>query len=390
MRLTRQSRACPILVAGFIALGACMPTDPPTSARTSPSRSPTPPQPAETAVETKVIERRLNFVQGAGTRGALRYQIPYGRGPGHVYFADYCVPPEDCAPPCPCEVPAVPTAFDIDDKSRLWVYDTASARLAVFGPDGSWRFAVALGEIGYRGGDIQIVGEDAVALTQDDESRAVGIRIDSDGTVLGRTHIELDGEPIDLYRLAVFGTRAFGAAFAGSRLSEYETFIEVFITDEDPLRAQEAEGWPTPTGTLLFPDFAGDTLIPLEVDGPEPWSREVHFDLRQKFNGRWKTKNGVVSWGDIEIDHEGAIHLIVSAGTFGKEPRGSYYWYLKAGPDGTVGRPIRLREPDRDDGGQQLRRLTLDADGEPFAMWTEQEGLVIESLVELETQSLPE
>lgn len=184
MRLTRQSRACPILVAGLIALGACMPTDPPTSARTSPSRSPAPPQPAETAVETKVIERRLNFVQGAGTRGALRYQIPYGRGPGHVYFADYCVPPEDCAPPCPCEVPAVPTAFDIDDKSRLWVYDTASARLAVFGPDGSWRFAVALGEIGYRGGDIQIVGEDAVALTQDDESRAVGIRIDSDGTAL--------------------------------------------------------------------------------------------------------------------------------------------------------------------------------------------------------------
>lgn len=91
----------------------------------------------------------------------------------------------------------------------------------------------------------------------------------------------------------------------------------------------------------------------------------------------------------MEVADDGAIHFIISAGTFGKHPQHGL-WYLKVGPDGTVGKRIRLREAERDNHGQAVRVLTLDEEGRPFAMWTDRDALVIESLARLETRSLPQ
>jgi hypothetical protein len=171
-------------------------------------------------------------------------------------------------------------------------------------------------------------------------------------------------------------------------LEDEELFAEL-IPQGNRVIAKEAAGWPLLDQTLEYPRQVLDATIPLHVVGGSEWAKDMSFDFVMRVGGRPLTPRGIVSWGDMEIDQEGAIHILVFAGTDRRGRNVDGIWYLKVSPAGAVGRPIKLKDPTRDDGGQASRRLTLSADGEPFAMWTDAEGLRIETLAPLEQLSLP-
>lgn len=282
----------------------------------------------------------------------------------------------------------MPYAFDIDPSGRVWILDPTVPRIAVFDRGSRGVFDVPLGDIGHRGSDLQMIGEQAIATFQDLGFKTIVLEMSLEGDKLRTRHIKLDGKRIDTTGLDVVGDEIFSSAFVGP-LEEVEQFVEIELPPNGPALATEAEGWPLGAGLLRVTNSYEELTIPLDYVAPVgSWSKKVRFVLRQRVAGETKSKNGSISWADMEIDPEGAIHLVVFAGTYGGQ-RDDGSWYLKVGPNGTVGRPIRLRDPERDDQGQAPRRLTLDARGTPFAMWADRGAVVIESLALLEQRSLP-
>lgn len=373
-----------VLVACFV-LGACV-SEP--ESRPPPRDQPDrrQPSPSPPVIETQVITRTLNF-ERSGTRGRVVHVLPYGRGKGEVGFAEACTPPADCEPPCPCTAPVVPAAFDIDSRGRVWILDTVIPRVTVFDQRSRWRFDVALGRMGHRASDLQLAGGRALALLQDYEFHARAVEVDMGGQRGSARRVREGGSFVAVDALDVVGDRVFGTAFVGP-LEDEEVFLELPLSGTGAIVANRVDGWPLLDGTLLYPEYE-EMTIPLEFSsGVDAWKVDIRFRLRQRVDDRRRQRKGVVTWANFEIDHHGGLHLLIFSGTFGRH-RNDGWWYLKVGPDGTVGDPIRLRDPERDDEGQQPRRLTLDASGEPYAMWTDNEGVVIESLEVLESRSLP-
>lgn len=333
------------------------------------------------------VHRTLDF--GAQSRrGRTRWLIPYGRAEGTVGFAQACVPPEDCEPPCPCEVPIVPSAFDIDKRGRLWVLDPVVPRVAVFSADGRFGVEVPLGELGYRSLDLQVVGDRVLLAVQDRDFYGRFIEFDLKGSRRSSLPVLHKGRRAGVYgRVDVVNDRMFHAILVGP-LEDEGLFAEM-VPQAGRVIAREAAGWPLLDQTLEYPPGALDATIPLHVMGPNGWAVDISFEFVMRLGSRRLTSPGIVSWGDMEIDHEGAIHLLVFAGTDRRRKNVDGLWYLKVSPEGDVGRLVKLREPERDDGSQASRRLTLSANGEPFVMWTDAEGLRIETLAPLENRSLP-
>lgn len=318
----------------------------------------------------------------------MKWLIPYGRTTGTVGFAETCVPPEDCQPPCPCEVPIVPTAFDVDHRDRLWVLDPVVPRVAVFSPDGRPEFEVPLGELGYRSLDLQVVDDRVLVAVQDRDFHGRFIEFDLRASRRGSIPVLHKGRRAGIYgRVDVVGHRMFHSILVGP-LEDEELFVEL-VPQAGRIIARGTAGWPLLDQTLEYPPGALDATIPLHVVGLNGWAIDISFEFVMELGSRRLTPPGIVSWGDMEIDHEGAIHLLVFAGTDRRGKNVDGLWYLKVSPDGDVGRLVKLRQPERDDGTQTSRRLTLSDAGEPFVMWTDSDGLRIETLTPLESLSLP-
>lgn len=381
--LMHRTRALLVVLMALVA--GCTSAEPrrPIASRTveSPAASPSP-----TELEPSVVRRTLDFT-ARGRRGETQWLIPYGRTVGTVGFADTCVPPEDCQPPCPCTVPMVPTAFDVDKRGKLWVLDSVVPRVAVFSPDGRSAFEIPLGELGYRSLDLQVVDDRVLVALQDRDFQGRFIEFDLEGSRSGSMPVLYKGGRAGVYgRIDVVDDRMFHAILVGASGDE-ELFAEL-VPQAGHIIAREAAGWPLLEQTLEYPPGALDATIPLHVAGPNGWVVDISFEFVMRVGSRRISPPGIVSWGDMEIDHEGAIHLLVFAGTDRRRKNVDGLWYLKVSPEGEVGRMVKLKGPERDDGSQTSRRLTLSHAGEPFVMWTDSDGLRIETMTPLESLSV--
>lgn len=382
---TGWCRTCAALMIGLVALVACQPGSSSRAALSSPSPFVTP-EASRTVLETKIVERVIDF-DDKGVRGTDVHRIDYGRETATVGFARRCAH-DGCRYPCPCTLPVVPESFDIDPKGRLWILDPVADRIAVFNEDSTHAFDVSLRGISHPAFDLQVVGDSVVTTFQGDNVNTVVLEIDLNGNLVSKRFVARDGERISADDIDVVQDRLFSSAFVGPVITEREQFVEIALTADGPARASDSDGWPAGDGLLLVTNSSEELTIPLVL--PDAGlSQKLTFVLRQRIANRVKTKNGTISWGNMEVADDGAIHFIIAAGTYGKEPEDGL-WYLKVGSDGTVGAPIRLRDAERDNHGQAPRVLTLDHDGRPFAMWTDGDALVIESLAPVETKSLPE
>jgi hypothetical protein len=267
------------------------------------------------------------------------------------------------------------------------VLDPVVPRVTVFSARGRPLFDVRLGKLGYRAFDLQVVGRSVFVAVQDRSFHGRLLEFDLNGSRERSLRVMYEGDPTGIYgRVDVVDDRMFHATLTGP-LEDEEVFVEL-VPRGDRVEAKEVSGWPIGDGVLEYPESALDATIPLRESGSQGWSKDIRFRFSMKVNGRRITPTGVVSWGDMEIDPAGAIHFLLFAGTYNKAAQDGL-WYLKVSPEGEVGRPIKLADPERDDGGQTSRRLTLSATGEPFAMWTDRRGLTVESLKPLEAASLP-
>ena len=318
-----------------------------------------------------VAHRTLDF-EDRGTDGSILARIPYGAPVQKIGLAPTCR--RNCAPPCPCSAPVQASAFDIDDSGRFWVLDNAKRRVVVFDESARYLFHVDGGRDLLVASDLQRLGNEAIALSQDRRSLSRIITLDKSNNI-ERSRVSFEGDPVAASRLIASGERLFSTVFYESDLSEEEVPVEL-LSDGEASSAAEVPGRPFLDGWLLFEGYVGPRVLPLSVSTSQyEWSREIRFKLKQSVGGRSKARRGNISW-ETEVDPAGIIHLLVFAGTDGREATDGY-WYLMVEPDGTVGVPIHLRGPtSRDD--QQARRLTLDSTGRPVVMWARGRAAVFE------------
>jgi hypothetical protein len=257
----------------------------------------------------------------------------------------------------------------------LWILDNAKARLAVFSPSGELADERRGGDLLLRAADVQVQGDGAFVLSQNDEARARLLSFTGAGEEQ-RSPISFRGRQADAYQLWTSDARLFTTVFLQDGLSDEEVPVEVAHEVSGDAAATEVPGRPFLDGWSLFQRYAGSRLIPLEVSSEEHrWRLTIELELVDSTDGEAETRRGHVSW-ESEISPDGTFHLLLFAGTEGRNPVDGY-WYLTVDASGRVDDPVRLRGPAiRDD--QQSRRLSLDGDGVPTLMWAGRRGVRVE------------
>lgn len=369
---------CSSLACGLLVAAAGCDSEAPRRSvpRVTPSASTAPPE----AGEPVVIEVALNYTD-PGRQGRALYDLPYGDVEDRLGGAPVCLH-EGCELPCPCSVPVAPAAFDVDDRGRLWVVDAAKGRIAVFGRDSRFLFSVTTGRNDYRVQDLQVVDGRPIALRQGDDfsaqvfeviGRKPGVirRVYGDGEALS------GGSPLSVSQDELFTylwepVDEIGEPFGFARIDP--------LTGRRRALATSAEGVPFSTGTYVYPRYVGDRAAQVIVESvDDPHNLELRFRLLVPGLSKTEARKGVVS-REVEVAPDGTLHLLLFAGTYGRDKQDGY-WYLRIAPDGTVGRPVHLREPDsgpNDPGpNHQLRRLALDEDGEPLIMLAGPSGATV-------------
>ncbi|MPZ91081.1 MAG: hypothetical protein GEU68_05545 [Actinobacteria bacterium] len=252
-------------------------------------------------------------------------------------------------------------------------------RTAVFDNHGNFLRGITETELGVNLLDLQVVNESVAVLRQQQgESQLLLIN----GSSVTTHDISFHDEAVDLSsHISSDDTSLFSVNFVEDEdLNEREVPVKLDLP-EDAQSDSEAEvvpGRPFRDGWLHFQGFEGDRVIPLKVSSSDyEWSREIKFTLKQGAARKLVRKRGNISW-ELEIGPDGSIHLLLFAGSVGRN-RVDGYWYLKVAPDGSVGSPIKLAGPRRAD-DQQTRRLTLDQQGDPLVMWAGRRGVLIEAL----------
>lgn len=330
-----------------------------------PSPSPT------TEVETKVAKHTLYFSE-PGVKAPVLHSLPYGKARRFLGGADVCT--EDCDLPCPCTVPIGPGSFDIDAQGQVWVSDEAKGRIAAFSPDDEFLFKVNAAGNDYRNLDVQVVGGVPVVHRQRRDFAAQFFTIVDEEAGVLRT-LFIDGEPYQgNSSFTEVDDRIFYTVMEPVGEIEAPWFPAEITLPEGRHKsfASETPGLPFLDGWLLDPSYLGPRVHVLEVRSEaQTWNLEINFRLeRLKKGGRGRV-GGNVSWEQV-IGPDGVIHRLLFAGSYGNN-REDGYWYLRIEPDGTVGEPLHLADPDpgpqKPSPSYQTRRLSLGPDGEPLIMW---------------------
>lgn len=327
------------------------------------------------ASEPSVVTRTLDF-ESAPARAPIRYRLAFGKGRHEVGWAPVCLK-RDCKPPCPCSAQAQPSSFDIDEKGKVWVVDSAKGRVAVFAPNGSFEQAVRGGGIDYRSSDIHVTRLRKI-VTGQEFFKTYYSEILPDGTVLK--------QPL-LYRGERIGAISFfhedegrfsTVALIPRGEGELERVQSVeLVFDSQHAHALETPGRPYAIGWLAN-DRSPEGRIVFKVESLlEPLHLVVKFRFRQLVDGAPRFVSGATPY-DLEIDEDGTFHVLLKAGTFSRYPV-SGSWYMTITREGEVSQPIRLRDPKRRD-DQQQRHLALDEEGRPFYMTAGRDALLIEDL----------
>lgn len=313
-------------------------------------------------------------------RGRLAHAFQHSGSRSTVGAARVCLH-ADCPPPCPCSGPMAAASFDIDDRGRLWVVDSAKMRVSVFRRDSTLAFARRQpGRSPSASYDLQVQGDRVVVGHAGEGVYLIEGRTRSDLKPirsLGRavynsgTWFHVDDSPDARFPPSLPPPAPQGGIFMD--LDEIEDdvesdfgFAEIFPSPGLPhAEAREAPGHaPFRDGWLKTTKLPDRPMMRLKARSTD---HSWNLKIRARTIG---PRNGLGFWGyEYEVAEDGTVHLLLRTGS----QRLHSWWYLKVSYDGEVGTPRHIYQHrprgDVPTASDQLRHISLDSRGRPFVMW---------------------